>query len=554
MRFVILFNPPKDIIARTTWYVYIRWYILLAIGAPGLLTQYLNLGWGDQVRLDIMLGAIALGSNAVFFLLTRLLHDQYDKYYRILAGVLLAIDTSLVTYLIFTKGGIESRNVILYTLPILLSAALFGRKLMYLVTGLSIAMYDALIAIDYFGPLHTVGAYNPELKTHGMYVLETTVYFSAILLIIGVIVDYLTRLLAEKEQQALANLERLRRAQEIAKLGSWEWTAEGFRTLWPARLYTVLGMDPDAVIKDYRDYLAYVHPDDRKLVGDTLKRALKSGSYFRLDHRTNNETSSQFVHLEGQLFRDAHGEVIRMVGTAQDVTESKLLDEAKTDFVGLASHQLRTPATGVKQYIGMLLAGMAGKLTAEQKKLLQVADECNERQLIVINDLLHVAQLDAGHVKLKRSPVDLVDLVREVIAEQSQIFAGTNCDITVKTSHKRIVYPIDAQRFRMVLENLINNAYKYTLPDKKIMVRMHKYANRVVISVKDEGVGIAPQDISRLFDKFSRIDNPVSVQVGGTGLGLYWANKLVTLHGGKMEVKSRLGVGTDFSIVLPLPR
>jgi signal transduction histidine kinase len=241
-----------------------------------------------------------------------------------------------------------------------------------------------------------------------------------------------------------------------------------------------------------------------------------------------------------------------MVGTVQDITEAKLLDEAKTDFVGLASHQLRTPATGVKQYIGMLQSGMVGKMTPDQEKLLRIADECNERQLAVINDLLRVAQVDSGHIKLKRVRTDLVVLVQAVAAEQAQLNAATKQVITVSATHKQVIYPIDVRRFRMVLENLIGNAYKYTLPGKNIAIRLTKRSNRMVISIKDEGVGIAPEDISRLFGKFSRIDNPVSIQVGGTGLGLYWANKLVMLHGGKMEVRSKQNVGSEFRIILPL--
>lgn len=227
------------------------------------------------------------------------------------------------------------------------------------------------------------------------------------------------------------------------------------------------------------------------------------------------------------------------------------LGRTKDEFISLASHQLRTPATGVKQYIGMILEGFVGDITPGQRDILTKAYESNERQLRIVSDLLKVARVDAGKVQLKKSDVDVSALVRDVIKEQQSTYKARHQTVKLKIPRKRIMAWIDKDRIRMVVENLCDNASKYSGDSKPITVTVDDDGNRVTVSVKDEGVGIAEKDQSKLFAKFSRIHNSLSTQVGGTGLGLYWANKIVDLHGGVIEVESKQDHGSTFTIRLP---
>lgn len=228
------------------------------------------------------------------------------------------------------------------------------------------------------------------------------------------------------------------------------------------------------------------------------------------------------------------------------------LNRSKDEFISLASHQLRTPATGVKQYVGMLLAGYAGRISEQQRQLLNTAYESNERQLKIINDLLKVAHLDAGKVSLQKTMVDIVDLIEDVIDEQADTFKSRGQGAIFKRSEKSILVRVDEDRIRMVLENLIDNASKYSLHGSTVVISVKKYGRNLLVRVKDQGVGIDQQDQDKLFKKFSRIDNPLSTLVGGTGLGLYWAKEIIDLHGGTIEVDSQVKKGTTFTIRLPL--
>ncbi len=227
------------------------------------------------------------------------------------------------------------------------------------------------------------------------------------------------------------------------------------------------------------------------------------------------------------------------------------LNKTKDEFISLASHQLRTPATGVKQYVGMLLEDMAGDITDFQRTLLQKAYESNERQLTIVSDLLKVAQVDAGKVHVHQQRVDLVELLTDVIKEQGDTYAMRKQTVQFDFPTFAATAFVDPEKMRMVLENMIDNASKYSDPGKPIRIALSDEEDMVVVSIQDKGVGVAPEDIDRLFEKFNRIHNHLSNHVGGTGLGLYWAKKVVDLHGGMIKVTSVLGKGSTFRVFLP---
>jgi len=235
----------------------------------------------------------------------------------------------------------------------------------------------------------------------------------------------------------------------------------------------------------------------------------------------------------------------------RDISEELQLERAKDEFISLASHQLRTPATGVKQYLGMVLQGFAGDITPLQRDMLTKAFESNERQLRIISDLLRVAHVDAGKVVLRRAKVELNTLVGDVIREQQDLFKQRGQKIIFKKSGTEIYAYIDEDAIRMVLENILDNAGKYSHEGAKVTIEVSESAEEVCIRIKDEGVGIAQQDRDKIFEKFSRVNNPLSVSAGGTGIGLYWAKKIIDLHRGKISHKPGRGKGTVFAISVP---
>lgn len=227
-------------------------------------------------------------------------------------------------------------------------------------------------------------------------------------------------------------------------------------------------------------------------------------------------------------------------------------NEAKDNLLSIASHQLRTPATGVKQYSGMVLQGFAGDITEQQRVLLEKAYESNERQLKTINDVLYLARLDSGRIVLTKSRIELQELIHSVVEEQKERIDENQHKIKFDFPKKKVYVHADEHMLRMAIENLISNAVKYTKRKGKIAVSIQRKKSEVQIAVQDSGVGISSEDLNTLFQQFSRIPNELSKSVSGTGIGLYLARHLLMLHGGDIEVSSEKGVGSTFTIHLPV--
>lgn len=232
--------------------------------------------------------------------------------------------------------------------------------------------------------------------------------------------------------------------------------------------------------------------------------------------------------------------------------ENRELQQAKDDLLSIASHQLRTPATGVKQYVGMLREGFAGKVTPKQQRLLDEAYQSNERQLAIIDEILHVARIDTGRLELQKERLKIRDIIDKILREQAQAIKHKSQRILTRFP-KRILYGYgDPQYLRMALENIVSNAIKYT-PDKgTITIAIRRVGEFAAIEVTDTGVGIDKKDMELLFQKFSRIPNELSRQTAGSGVGLYIAKQIVDMHDGSIEVESTAGKGTTFRILLPL--
>lgn len=224
--------------------------------------------------------------------------------------------------------------------------------------------------------------------------------------------------------------------------------------------------------------------------------------------------------------------------------------KAKDEFLDLATHQLQTPLTGVKMSLAILDDGIVGKMTKEQQELISNAIDSNEREIRIVNDLLNVARADSGRMVLDRKPTSLKDMVEDIVKEQMPTIKARHQK--VKLDLKPATANIDASRLRMALENLVNNASKYTPDGGDIEISVSHSNGQGIITVSDSGVGIKEQDIAKVFVKFTRLDNPLSKERGGTGLGMYLVKRIVELHSGDIKVDSEIGKGTAFTVALPL--
>ena len=228
------------------------------------------------------------------------------------------------------------------------------------------------------------------------------------------------------------------------------------------------------------------------------------------------------------------------------------LDEAKNEFISMASHQLRTPLTSIKGYLDMLLQGDLGPVRPTQKAVLREAFSSSERMVQLINDFLSISRLQTGTFTMNRQLASLSDIVRsevallKVVAKQRNIVLSVHIDEDVPT------LDIDAEKLRQVVMNMIDNAIFYSKERTTVNVSLCCNTQEGVFTVEDQGIGVPKAEQSGVFGKFFRASNARKRRPDGTGVGLFLARKVVLEHGGSMIFTSKENKGSTFGFRLPL--
>ena len=243
----------------------------------------------------------------------------------------------------------------------------------------------------------------------------------------------------------------------------------------------------------------------------------------------------------------------RMVGTsriARDITDRKVLDRMKDEFVGTVSHELRTPLTAIKGFIELVLDGDAGPIPDTQREFLEVAARNADRLGALINDILDVSRIESQRLEIRPEPIDLAAVLEDVVSTFRVM--ARNKGLTLRQEVASLPKVLgDASRLVQVFSNLMSNAIKYT-PKGEVGVKAIMTGGGVEVVVHDTGVGLTKEEQEQLFTKFFRGKNPVVAETGGTGLGLVIAKAIVETHKGTIDFESRPDEGTRFRVVLPL--
>lgn len=234
-------------------------------------------------------------------------------------------------------------------------------------------------------------------------------------------------------------------------------------------------------------------------------------------------------------------------------SNSKLrkLDEAKDEFISMASHQLRTPLTSIKGYISMALEGDAGALNEQQKKLLEEAFMSSQRMVYLIGDFLNVSRIQTGKFMIEAKPTNLATLTKEEIDQLVVTAQRRGITLNYQPPQNFPELMIDADKIRQVIMNFTDNAIYYSKPNSTINIELTNLGDSVQLKVKDTGIGVPEAERPHLFTKFFRASNARQVRPDGTGVGLFMAKKVVTAHGGSVIFETEMGKGSTFGFSLP---
>lgn len=243
---------------------------------------------------------------------------------------------------------------------------------------------------------------------------------------------------------------------------------------------------------------------------------------------------------------------IGAVEVFRSVAKENEVDKMKSEFISIASHQLRTPLTSVKTYAHLLVSGYQGELTTEQLEFMTIILTSVERMSDLIDILLDVSRIEAGKIDIVPKKTDVNHLVSDVIRELEPAAGDKNIKIIVKAPKKPMHAMIDQLLTTEILTNLLSNAIKYTPKKGRVTVELSKKTDDLKLSVSDTGYGIPASDQDRIFTKFFRADNISRREPSGSGLGLYMVKKIIENMGGNIYFKSTYRQGTSFTVEIPV--
>ena len=288
---------------------------------------------------------------------------------------------------------------------------------------------------------------------------------------------------------------------------------------------------------------------------ETLKKILSEGF-------PENELISQEIRAGKRVLRaisepalgpsrNVFWSVAGTVTVFEDITALKQLDQMKTDFVNMVAHELRSPLVAIKQQNNVLLEGLCGPLGEKQHEFVSRGSNKIDSLLELINDLLDVAKIEAGKYVQRRVPTDIGQIIEDTVALMESRAKEKGIALTFSLKDLKPVQA-DPKNIEEILNNLISNAINYSPEGGQVTVSAQGLGEYMEIKVEDTGVGISPEELPKIFDKFYRVKHPKTRQVTGTGLGLAIVKGIVDAHQGTIDVESVIDKGTVFKILLPM--
>jgi PAS domain S-box-containing protein len=245
------------------------------------------------------------------------------------------------------------------------------------------------------------------------------------------------------------------------------------------------------------------------------------------------------------------GRNVGAISVFRDITREKQIERAKTEFVSLASHQLRTPLTSIGWYAELLMGTDVGPMTEKQREYTKEIYAANKRMVQLVDALLNVSRIELGTFSIEPVDKDIVSICKDTISDLAALIARKGLKTALSAEPPSITMSVDPNLLSIILQNLLSNAIKYTLPGGTIDIKVRSVEDRVVIAVTDSGIGIPKEVQSKIFDKMYRADNARVADPDGNGLGLYLVKSIVDNSGGIISFVSEEGRGSTFSVAFP---
>ena len=368
---------------------------------------------------------------------------------------------------------------------------------------------------------------------------------------------------SEIESALRDTTEQLQLALEAAKIGIWKWNLVTNNLVWDETMYRLYGITSAEFGGAFGAWEAGVHPEDRKMASEAVQRAAQGGDAFKVEFRVVWPNGTiRWLKTNAMLRQDAEGRPASLIGTNMDITEhnqdlltAEAGTRAKSVFLANMSHEIRTPMSGVLGMTGLLLST---PLTDTQRGYADKIKISGEALLGTLNEILDISKIDAGKMAIERIPFSIDEVIRNVVNLCAPQAMMKKLELVVVIDPTLPVAILgDPRHLGQVLNNLVANAVKFTsVGSVRLEVRSLQRTTAEVnleFSVRDTGIGMTAEELSRLFTPFNQADDSITRRFGGTGLGLAISRRIVEQMAGRMRVESTVGQGSLFVVELTCP-
>jgi PAS domain S-box-containing protein len=358
----------------------------------------------------------------------------------------------------------------------------------------------------------------------------------------------------------------LQSALDAGRLGAWQWDISNNRVTWTDRVYDFHGLTRDTFGGDVESWTKLVHPDDWQYVQEALQKAMEGNAPYELEFRTiRSDGEVRWLFTRAELVRDSNGAPYQMIGITHDITErvkdvtrikeaEQELREAarrKDEFLATLAHELRNPLAPVRNAVHILR--LKGQGVPEIDWARDVIDRQMQHMARLIDDLLDVSRISSNKLELRKERIEIRGALQSALQTTRAEIEERNHQLVVQMPESPIFVEADETRLEQVFLNILDNAAKYTENGGRIEVSVLPQETEILISFKDNGVGIPPESLPSIFEMFSQVQNSFTRSRGGLGIGLHLAKRLVEMHNGRIEARSEgHGKGSEFLIYIPV--
>jgi len=568
----------QQIIEAIKTVVMARWYFVTVAIIQVVTLQLVAKAAGSMTipRLFLLAG-ICYGYNFIYWLFLRRNPEKISDFgVRVVRVMQVAGDMLVISLMLYFDRTVTIFVAAFYLDVVLIASVIYKKLGIFLTTITTCLLYTALAYIEYLGFFPPMKAlYYYTVKDNPVLLVRTLIIFFTCMAGAGFLSGYIAALFRKREQRMKDQRDELikkteiltKQSEELKKAKLDEETEKneveavirnltaGLIMLDPKKKVILVNNQAENMLGVFRDRLT-----NRKLT--EVKNDNLAGLNKILASAGNGQVVKKQLVIIGPLERyyevstaavlDPKQKPLGQIIVLNDISREKELDKTKAEFITITAHQLRTPLSGMKWALGILLDQDLGKINAKQRKVLQQGFTSNEKMIELISDLLNLTTLEEGRFTYNFSQASLADITQNVINDFQTYLKIKRIKIDfIKPKGDNFETMLDQDKIKLVVQNLIENAINYSPANTTVTVTLERENNDLLFSVKDTGVGVPEREKTRLFTKFFRGQTALKLETEGNGLGLYLSKNIIDSHHGKIWYESQVGQGSTFYFRVP---